>query len=528
MRASSFRCRRAALLAACCAIAVAATASPAPAAAPDGTNQARLDRTVRFLQEVQNLDGGFGGRAGGSSDVLFSCWVAVGLAAAGINPHDQRRPGGADLYDYIERNTTRYDQTTDYERTLLAVLAAGESGRDFAGIDLVGKILARQLPDGGFPQTATGTQGWVNATAFALLPLSRVDEPVARAAVQRAADWLIANQNANGSWASSKLGTNQDADMTGAVIQALSRAGRARSDAVRRALDFLRGMQGLDGGFSAVTPGSETNTGTTAWVVQGLWAAGIDPRTWDRGGGDPLDYLASMQQPDGSIVWTRSTPGLNPVWMTAYAAPALAGQPLPIAAPPRAVTPPPGQQPTGPDGEQRPAPTSRDDGNGGLPGGRDGDVIAGGGGRGAPLFSRPQPQSQGRTTGGVRSLDRRKAERQRQASTRRRRVDHAATATSNGAASAGVVSTASAARRAGAGSGDSGNGHGDGGGSDGEVTGTVISGGDAGTPGRGRNEGIAPGLQGAEAGGEQGPELALALAGAMLLSAGAGVRKERL
>ncbi len=526
MRASPFRFRRAALLAACCAVAV--TAAPAATSgAPDGTNQARLDRTVRFLQEVQNPDGGFGGRTGGSSDVLFSCWVAVGLAAAGINPHDQRRPGSADLYTYIERNTTRYDQTTDYERTLLAVLAAGESGRDFAGIDLVAQILARQLPDGGFPQSTTGKQGWVNSTAFALLPLSRVDEPVAQAAVQRAADWLIANQNENGSWASSKLGTNQDADMTGAVIQALSRAGRARSDAVRRALDFLRGMQGPDGGFSAVTPGSETNTGTTAWVVQGLWAAGIDPRTWDRGGGDPLDYLGSMQQPDGSIVWTRSTPGLNPVWMTAYAAPALAGQPLPVAAPPRAVEPPPGQQPTRPDGEQKPAPNSGNDGNGGLPGGRGGKVIAGGGGRGAPLFSRPQPQSQGRTPGGVRGLDRRQAERRKQASTRRRRADHAATATSNGAASAGVVSTASAARRAGAGSGDSGNGRGDGGGGDGEVTGTVISGGDAGTPGRGRHEGIAPGLRGAEAGGDQGPELALALAGAMLLSAGFGMRQER-
>lgn len=526
MRASSFRSRRAALLSACCAVAVAAAASPAPAAAPDGTNQARLDRTVRFLQDVQSLNGGFSGGSGGGPDVLFSCWVAVGLAAAGINPHDQRKPGGADLYSFIERNTTRYDQTTDYERTLLAVLAAGESGRDFAGIDLVGKILERQLPDGGFPQSTTGRQGWVNSTAFALLPLSRVDEPVARAAVQRAADWLIANQNANGSWASSKLGTNQDADMTGAVIQALSRAGRAQSDAVQRALDFLRGMQGPDGGFSAVTPGSETNTGTTAWVVQGLWAAGVDPRTWDRGGGDPLDYLGSMQQPNGSIVWTRSTPGLNPIWMTAYAAPALAGQPLPVAAPPRAVTPPPGQQPTAPS-EQKPTPTGPGDGNGGLSGGRGGDVIAGGGGSGAPLFSRPQPQSQGRTPGGVRGLDRRKAERRKQASTRRRQADHAATATSNGAASAGVVSTASAARRAGAGTGDSGNGRGDGGGSDGEVTGTVIDGGDAGTPGRGRREGIAPGLQGAEVGGDQGPELALALAGAMLLSAGFGMRQER-
>jgi prenyltransferase beta subunit len=524
--------RRAILLGACCVAAL--TAAPASAGAPDGTNQARLDRTVRYLQEVQNPDGGFAGRRGGASDVLFSCWVAVGLAAAGINPHDQRRPGGIDVYTFVERNTTEYAQTTDYQRTLLAVLAAGESGRDFAGIDLVAEILERQLPDGGFPQTATGRQGWINSTAFAILPLSRIDGAAERAAVQRGADWLIANQNPNGSWASSSLAAGQDADMTGAVIQALSRAGRADSDAVRRALGFLRTMQGPDGGFAAVTPGGEANTGTTAWVVQGLWSVGIDPRTWRREGGDPLDYLGSMQQPDGSIVWTGGKPELNPVWMTAYAAPALAGQPLPVPAPPRADPPPaPPPPPTPSPVIQAPPPTGPGEGRGGT-GRRRGDgVLAGGGSRGAPLFSRPQPQSQGRSAGGVRGIERRHAERRRQSTRRRpipatRRGQPTPTATSNGAASAGVVSTPSAARRAGSGGGQSDGGRGGGGDrGDGTVTGKVIGGGDAGTPGQGDSEAIAPGLHGAQAGGERDSELAFGLAVAMLAAAAFGMGHER-
>jgi prenyltransferase beta subunit len=535
VRAASAQLRRAALLGACCVAAL--TATPASAGAPDGTNQARLDRTVRYLQEVQNLDGGFAGKRGNASDVLFSCWVAVGLAAAGINPHDQKRPGGVDVYTFIERNTREYKQTTDYQRTLLAVLAAGESGRGFAGIDLVAKILERQLPDGGFPQTATGKQGWINSTAFAILPLSRIDGAAERAAVQRGADWLIANQNPNGSWASSSLAAGQDADMTGAVIQALSRAGRSDSDAVRRALDFLRTMQGPDGGFAAVTPGGETNSGTTAWVVQGLWAVGIDPRTWRREGGDPLDFLGSLQQPDGSIVWMRSKPELNPVWMTAYAAPALAGQPLPVPAPPRAVQPPTGPPPAPPPSApapsaQVPPPTGPVKGRGGTSRQRGDGVIAGGGGRGAPLFSRPQPQSQGRSAGGVRGVARRHASR-RQESTRRRPTPERApdeplpTATSNGAASAGVVATASAAQRAGGGGGEPGDGNGGDGGGDGTVTGKVIGGDDAGTPGRGDRDAIAPGLLGAQAGGERESELAYGLAVAMLVAAAFGVGQER-
>ena len=65
--------------------------------------------------------------------------------------------------------------------------------------------------------------------------------------------------------------------MTGAVIQALVRAGRRDSDAIDDALAWLRTMQNDDGGFTAVRPGEESNSATTAWVVQALWAVGYRP-----------------------------------------------------------------------------------------------------------------------------------------------------------------------------------------------------------------------------------------------------------
>src|ERR1700723_3878235 len=61
-------------------------------AAPDNElNKNRLDNTVKFLQEAQNSDGGFGGEAGEESSQLFSSWVALALAAASINPQDQAK-----------------------------------------------------------------------------------------------------------------------------------------------------------------------------------------------------------------------------------------------------------------------------------------------------------------------------------------------------------------------------------------------------------------------------------------------------
>jgi prenyltransferase beta subunit len=524
---------------------MAALPATASGAAPDGTNQLRLERTVRYLQDVQSLDGGYSGRAGGDSDVMMTCWVAMALAAAGINPQSQRQPGGVDAWTYIEQHTTTYEQTTDYERTLLAAVAAGESGRDVGGTDLIARILERQHPgDGGFPQKPGGV-AYVNATAFAILSLSGTGDPAAEAAIQHAADWLVANQNDNGSWASSNPGSLQDADMTGAAIQALVRAGHHGSAAESRALDFLRSMQHDDGGFSEVYPADESNSASTSWVVQGLWAAGIDPRTWQRAQGNPLDYLASLQQPDGSIVWKPSQPAANPVWMTAYAAPAFSGQPLPAPAPPL-DDPPPTESPTEDGlGATSPDPTA---GEGGLSAKGSG-VIAGGGGAGAPLFSRPQPQSQGNVAGGVRRVRPLTKRERHQHSTRKRRLDPAAnaappTGTSNGNAVSGVTPTPSSAHRPGAGSSAAASSAQAGGGGSGrlspsdpttttpaagEVTGRVIgdANADAGTPGRARAEGIAPGLLGAQAGGDPSSGLAIGIACGLVLCAGVGSQLDR-
>jgi hypothetical protein len=395
---------RVTILAVLGALAVAGLLSGAASATPPWTaNQGQLDKSVSYMRGAQNADGGFGGAAGQPSDPLFSAWVIMALAAAGINPKDQHVVGGTDAYTYVTAHAAALTDTTDFERAMLVAVSSGTSPRDFGGRDLIAAILTRRLPDGSFTHAAGGTTGGINDTAFAMLPLSATDEPTKPDIISRAAAWLVGVQSEDGGW-SWAPGREESSDMTAAVIQALRIAPSTakRAEAQRRGWAYLRATQRDDGGF-AQTPGDpESNSASTAWALQAMWASAIDPTTWRRPGGTPLDYLASLQQPDGSIKYMKGR-SLNDLWMTAYAAPALAGYPLPVPSIAR---------------------------------------TTGKGGKGAALYSRPQPDSTGNASGGVRQLSSSSTE----AKTRRRSgAQRVATGTaqSNGVAASGVTPIAS-------------------------------------------------------------------------------------
>jgi prenyltransferase beta subunit len=371
---------------------LAASVAPVAADARDPANQARLDSTIRYLQEAQNLDGGFGGDAGKESTQGISAWVSLALAAGSVNPRCQARAGGADVYSFLEGHFQRGLEeeitwpaipTTALERELMVVNAAGTDPHSFAGHDLVAEILARARDDGSFPYVPGG-RGEVNDAIFAIVSLAPVREPKAQAAIRPAADWLIAQQNDDGGWAWSVKGSKSEADLTGAAIQALRAAGRGDTVAEKAGLEYLRRIQATDGGFPEFAGEPESNVASTAWAVQGIWAAGQDPEAWLAAGRQPLGFMASLQQPDGRLRW-KATQDLNGVWMTAYAAPAFAGQTWPISSSP-CIEPPP-------------APVRSGQGEGTQSGK---GVIAGGGSAGVPLFSRPKPRSKGKTPGGAR------------------------------------------------------------------------------------------------------------------------------
>lgn len=402
------------------AFGLALTSAAAPAARGSADDRS-LDRMVRYLQLVQRPDGCFPMDGGGNADPAYaSSWAAIALAAAGVNPREQFRPDGyRSVLDCIRAHVADLHVTTDFERVLLVVNAAGTDPHAFGGVDLVRRILAQQRPDGSFTHDPAKPAPGINTTIWAILSLAPVREPAVTVAIRRAARWILRTQNEDGGWPAVAAGVASSTDMTGAALQALHAAGllggaRAddaggspggtRTDAAAdrardAALGWLRGVQGGDGGFPDLEGVSSSNSASTAWVAQGVWAVGKDPGRWRRGGRSMLDYLGSLQQRDGSVRWTAQKQ-MNPVWMTAYTAPAYSGRYLPLAAVPyRGSVPNPGN---------RPSRADRAGGTGGGSGGSGGDgggVLIGGGGEGAPVFSRPRQGSKGAAVGGVTRVD---------------------------------------------------------------------------------------------------------------------------
>ena len=259
-----------AALASCAMLILCVQAAPAEAPATEG--KPSLENSVRYLQQAQNSDGGFGSGAGEESDPDFSAWAALALASVGINPQDQARPGGADVFSYLAAHAGELTShaggvTTTLERVLLVVDASGTSAEDFGGVDLLASLFARQLPNGAFPHAAGG-DARVNDTIFAILALSLI--PSAGEPVQRASDWLEGEQEPDGGWPASCPRAEGGAEcageeaanveMTGAAIEALNAAGRHRTEAQARALAYLHEAQNRqDGGF-ATEVGGASNT----------------------------------------------------------------------------------------------------------------------------------------------------------------------------------------------------------------------------------------------------------------------------
>ena len=383
--------------------------------------QGSLDSMVRYLQNDQNPDGGFGSEPGASSNNDISAWVALALAAAGINPRDQTPAdqhyiGGHSVYGYLTEHAGTLSSSTDFDRELLVVDATGTSPTDFGGVNLLATILERQLTqpganDGAFVHEAGSGEPAMNDTIFAILALSPIREPAVEAAVRAAAEWVESEQDCDHGWPSTAYRTGgacptgggslsgepqSEVDMTGAAIQALNAAGRqgAAKEVEQHAFEYLETAQDANGGFPEEPGNSEPNVASTAWAVQAMWSAGINPETWVTHSGlaseEPLGYMASLQQEDGHIRWEQSQEW-NGVWMTAYVGATMSGDEYPIRPPSYAGLP------------QAP-PETPGSGQGGESSKPGGGVTAGGSGNGAPLFSRPQSGSKGDTPGGVRQV----------------------------------------------------------------------------------------------------------------------------
>lgn len=290
------------------------------------TARVQVLREVAFLKAAQNADGGFGGARGGSSTELYSAWVAMGLAASGVDPASTRRDGHSVLSS-LRAEASTLQGPGDLERTILALHACGASTFSLDGHDLVTQLLRSRASNGSFG-------GLVNITSFAVFALRAAGRGTGDPVVRAAGRWLAHEQNSDGGFGFAVRGGPSDIDDTAAAVQGLVDAG-VRGVSVGRAAGFLLRAQNPDGGYPQ-EKGGQSNAQSTSWAIQGLVAAGRRVSSVHREGSlSPLGYLESLIAADGSVRYSR-TGAQTPVWVTAQVLTALAETPFPIS-PVRAV-----------------------------------------------------------------------------------------------------------------------------------------------------------------------------------------------
>ncbi|HMT05026.1 MAG TPA: prenyltransferase/squalene oxidase repeat-containing protein [Solirubrobacterales bacterium] len=274
---------------------------------------AKAGNAAAWLQSQQNADGGFPSSPEGTSSVNITARSMFALAAAGINPLDVKT--NATPYGYLINNRKEITDASDIALTILAVKTVGQNPRDFKGRNLI-EALRNHRGNGSFGNN-------VNITAFSILAFrSAGSTKDARYSLK----WLNGAQNTDGGWGISK-GSKSDADSSGTALMAIT-----SDKSASKAINYLRGIQKNSGGFVS---GSTVNSQSTGLVIQGLIAQGKGMNYLRSNGKSAGDFLISNQQDDGSIWYSKSSDQTR-VWVTADGTTALAGLPLPVAAPPRA------------------------------------------------------------------------------------------------------------------------------------------------------------------------------------------------
>jgi hypothetical protein len=203
-----------------------------------------------------------------------------------------------------------------YAKPIMAIAAAGEDPRTFAGENLVAKL--KSFAD----ETQLGSADQINDDIWGILALTAAGDD----ATENSKNFILANQNDDGGWAWNVGGTS-DTNDTSVAIMALLETGMLKSDtAIQNALAYLQTAQNDDGGFpyDPVSPfGTDSDANSDAWVIMAFNKLGEDAS-------DAVQHLLSLQDEDGGFWWMAPPTDFNNKAATADAVIALTGNSFPV------------------------------------------------------------------------------------------------------------------------------------------------------------------------------------------------------
>ncbi|KPU43364.1 N-acetylmuramoyl-L-alanine amidase LytC precursor [Oxobacter pfennigii] len=182
----------------------------------------------------------------------------------------------------LEESGGYFYKVTDYERTALAVTAAGGDPANVGGYNLLDKIY--NFNDPQYPDREIDFQG-LNGVVYGLIALDSKNYEVpagAKYTREYMLDYILNNRNSDGGWDLNMNGTKSDVDITAMTLISLaphhdyvSAGGKTVKDAVDGAVEWLSKAQRQDGGFNSWL--TENNSESCAQAIIGLCANGVDP-----------------------------------------------------------------------------------------------------------------------------------------------------------------------------------------------------------------------------------------------------------
>ena len=229
-------------------------------------------------------------------------WAVLGLARSGYAVPDSYYET---YYETVEAYVTsckgilHTKKYTEYARVIVTLTAMGKDPRSVAGYDLT-------KPLGDYDKTIW--QG-LNGPIWALIALDSGNYPMpqnreakTQATRQMYVDRILACQLPDGGWSLSASDTSSDPDITGMALQALAKYQDqpAVAKAIDKALTCMSRQQSSDGGFSSW---STANSESCVQMIVALCELGVsleDPR-FVKNGNTLLDALLVYRLSDGSF-----------------------------------------------------------------------------------------------------------------------------------------------------------------------------------------------------------------------------------
>ncbi len=233
-------------------------------------------------------------------------WDAAGLAAAEMKLPDNYLSSITEKIKNRDKSlfkNGKFDKTTDCERTIIGITAAGGDSRSIGDYNLIKDLCDRDV--------SKETNIYALMYCLTALDCGKFQIPEgSKFTRQQLVDKIISMQNEQGGWG---FGISTDVDTTAMVLIAISNYTNNEKVKVSidKAVEVLSKAQNENGGFKSQWSGESSES--SSQTIIGLCANGTDPTSdkFTKNGKNLMDFLLGYKTEDGGFAHNKDDMKIN-------------------------------------------------------------------------------------------------------------------------------------------------------------------------------------------------------------------------